>query len=225
MRKRTSTEKSIHYRPRTSPITIPNKDLHKTIKCPVVIANRRRSRHTKRPNNCIQFVRAAKLDITGLAGDRWVCPLGPYSPENPGNDGRPRFRVMRATQRKTYTPVSGTWSINIMSRLRGLSFRTIHLLPLQHAVRHLTSASRLTSSWLPRVQRPLPKTVVQPVFNLLFTERTAADDCNRSWCLVRQWKPRTCNPTRRRLPWRGSSTSSIQLDISFGPTALQLAIP
>ena len=67
-RKRMSYQGTSHHRPRTSPITIPNKDLHRTIRHPVVIANRKRSRHSKRPNNCIRFVRAAKSKATGLTG-------------------------------------------------------------------------------------------------------------------------------------------------------------
>ena len=63
-----SYQRTSHHRPRTSPITIPNKDLHRTIRHQVVIANRKRSRHTRRPNNCIRFVRAANTKATGLTG-------------------------------------------------------------------------------------------------------------------------------------------------------------
>ena len=99
-----SFQRTSHHRPRTSPITIPNKDLHKTIRHQVVIANRKRSRHTRRPNNCIRFVRAANTKATGLTGGYGclggmsLCH-GPYILGAPGNSGRVRFRVMLSTQR------------------------------------------------------------------------------------------------------------------------------
>ena len=105
LRKRMSYQGTTHHRPRTSPITIPNKDLHRTIKYPVVIANRKRSRHTKRPNNCIRFVRAAKTKASGLTGG-YSCliviaplPWTIHFHRASGSSGRLRFRVMKSTQR------------------------------------------------------------------------------------------------------------------------------
>ena len=68
LRMRTTHSSTCCYRPRKSPITIPYKNPNKTIRCPIVICNRRRSRHTKRLNNRILFVRAAKSRQGLLAG-------------------------------------------------------------------------------------------------------------------------------------------------------------
>lgn len=98
LRMRTTFRNSAHYR--TSAVTIPCKDLHRTIKCQVVIANRKRSRHTKRFNNRILFSRAAKSKTTGLAGDSWSCLFVAYwSYAPPGSGSRPRFHAMLNKQR------------------------------------------------------------------------------------------------------------------------------